>query len=144
MLDAEDDILVVGETADGREAARLARRYCPDIAVLDVHTTGLDGVEVAKRIKAKRLRTELIMLTDFGSDIHTQRFLRAGVVGCVPRSAVEKDLIDAVRTVARGGAFLYPESTRRIVETVRQWPPCGGGQPYDSAQTPTREGETQV
>ena len=117
LLEAEDDITVVGEAADGAEAVRLAAREKPDVLLMDIRMPGLDGIEATRMIAADlRLRTvHVIILTTFELDEYIFQALRAGAAGFLVKDTDAAELIRAVRTVAVGEALLSPGVTRRLI-----------------------------
>jgi DNA-binding NarL/FixJ family response regulator len=119
VLDAEDDLAVVGEAANGREAVDLARELAPDVVLMDVRMPELDGIEATRRIRERApadTPPRVLMLTTFDLDEHVYDALRAGASGFLLKDVRAADLADAVRTVARGDALLAPSVTRRLLE----------------------------
>ena len=117
LLDAEDDITVVGEAADGEEAVRLAARERPDVLLMDIRMPGWDGIEATRKIAADpRLGTvHVIILTTFELDEYIFAALRAGASGFLVKDTDAAELIRAVRTVASGESLLSPGVTRRLI-----------------------------
>ncbi|HET9379989.1 MAG TPA: response regulator transcription factor [Streptomyces sp.] len=120
LLDAEDDIEVVAEAADGRRALELARRHHPDIVLTDLRLPVVDGVETTRRIAADPAlsRTRVVVLTCDGSDVHVFEALRAGASGLLVDDVAPADLLHALRVVARGGALLAPSVTRKLINRL--------------------------
>jgi DNA-binding NarL/FixJ family response regulator len=117
LLDAEDDIAVVGEAADGDEAVRLAAREQPDVLLMDIRMPGLDGIQATRVIAAdpQLKAVHVIILTTFGLDEYIFAALRAGAAGFLVKDTDAAELIRAVRTVAAGEALLSPGVTRRLI-----------------------------
>jgi DNA-binding NarL/FixJ family response regulator len=117
LLDAEDDITVVGEAADGAEAVRLAARERPDVLLMDIRMPGLDGIEATRKIAADPALAgvHVIILTTFELDEYIFAALRAGAAGFLVKDTDAAELIRAVRTVAAGEALLSPGVTRRLI-----------------------------
>jgi DNA-binding NarL/FixJ family response regulator len=117
LLEAEDDLTVVGEAADGAEAVRLAARAEPDVVLMDIRMPGLDGIEATRLIAADPRLTavHVIILTTFELDEYIFRALRAGAAGFLVKDTDAAELIRAVRTVAAGEALLSPGVTRRLI-----------------------------
>ena len=120
ILDAESDILVVGEAADGSDAYELAGELTPDVVLMDVRMRPGDGIEATRRITRRREgaesnRPRVIVLTTFDHDEYVYGALRAGASGFLLKRSPPEDLVDAIRVVADGGALLTPELTRRLV-----------------------------
>ncbi|MFF0306157.1 response regulator [Streptosporangium sp. NPDC004379] len=116
VFDAEPDMEVAGEAADGEEAARLARRLCPDVVLMDVRMPGLDGIEATRRIVRDSPRSRVLILTTFDLDEYAFAGLRAGAAGFLPKNTRPQELLSAIRDVAAGEAALSPRVTRRVLE----------------------------
>jgi DNA-binding NarL/FixJ family response regulator len=117
LLERADDIVVVGEAADGDEAIALARAHRPDVVLMDVRMPGTDGLTATRRILAgERLPgVRVLVLTTFELDEYVFAALRAGASGFLLKDIEPDDLRQAVRTVARGDAMLAPAVTRRLI-----------------------------
>jgi DNA-binding NarL/FixJ family response regulator len=126
LLDANDDIRVVGEASDGREAVTRARTLRPDVVLMDVRMPRLDGIEATRALLADASSTtRVLMLTTFDIDEYVYEALRAGASGFLLKDALPAELAAAVRVVARGDALLDPAVTRRMIEHfVRAAPPA--------------------
>ena len=125
LLDAEDDLEVVGEAGDGAEAVALAAERLPDVALMDVQMPILDGIEATRRIAAEpRLAgVHVVILTNYGFDEHIFNALRAGASGFLVKDIEPADLLHAVRVAARGDALLAPAITRRLISEYVSRPP---------------------
>ena len=117
ILDAEPDLTVVGEAADGAQAVRAAVALEPDVVVMDVRMPGMDGVTATAEICA-RTPARVLMLTTFDLDEHVYDALRAGASGFLLKNMRRQDLVEAVRVVAAGEALLAPTVTRRLIAEV--------------------------
>jgi DNA-binding NarL/FixJ family response regulator len=117
LIDSEDDLEVVGEAGDGREAAELTARLRPDVVLMDIRMPGVDGIEATRRIVAdERLRdVRVVILTTFETDEYVFEALRAGASGFLVKDTEPPDLLRAVRVVAAGDALLSPGVTRRLI-----------------------------
>jgi DNA-binding NarL/FixJ family response regulator len=120
LLDAQDDIRVVGQAADGAEAVALSARLSPDVVLMDVRMPGVDGIAATRRIlgpdfPAARV-PRILMLTTFDIDDYVYDALEAGASGFLLKDALPDDLVHAVRVVAAGDALLAPSVTRRMIE----------------------------
>lgn len=125
MLEAQPDLEVVGEAADGREAVDLAVRLGPDVILMDIRMPYLDGIEATRRLldRAPQDRRVLV-LTTFDDDEYVYAALKAGASGFLLKSAPPSELVRAVRLIHEGQALLAPEITRRLVaDFVRRPPP---------------------
>jgi DNA-binding NarL/FixJ family response regulator len=117
LIDAEDDLEVVGEAADGAEALRLASELRPDVVFMDIRMPGMDGLEAARHItENERLAdVHVVMLTTFDLDEYVFEALRAGASGFLVKDTRPAALLEAVRVVAAGEALLSPGVTRRLI-----------------------------
>jgi DNA-binding NarL/FixJ family response regulator len=118
LLDAQDDITVVGEAADGEEAVRLAVAERPDVVLMDVRMPGTDGLEATRRIVGdERLGdVKVVILTTFDLDEYVFEAIRAGANGFLVKDTEPDELLRAVRAVLAGDALLSPRVTRRLIE----------------------------
>jgi DNA-binding NarL/FixJ family response regulator/class 3 adenylate cyclase len=131
ILEAEPDIRVVGEAADGRSAVDTVRRTRPDVTLMDIRMPELDGLKAAERILSDpELATAVLMLTTFDRDEYIYEALRIGASGFLLKDAPADRLLDAVRVAAAGDALLAPSVTRRLIEQfARAAPPAPGAVP---------------
>jgi DNA-binding NarL/FixJ family response regulator len=142
LLDAEDDIAVVGEAGDGREAVALARQKKPDVVLMDIRMPELDGLEATREVAADaRLGdVRIVILTTFELDEYVFEALRSGASGFLVKDTEPVDLLAAVRLVASGEALLSPSVTRRVIEEfasrAKEPPPSG---PLDELTERERE-----
>ena len=116
ILDARDDIEVVGEAGDGAEAVALARSLQPDAILMDVRMPRLDGVEATRRIVASGSPARVLILTTYDLDEYVYAAIRAGASAFLLKDVEPVQLVEAVRVVARGDALLAPTVTRRLLE----------------------------
>jgi DNA-binding NarL/FixJ family response regulator len=117
LLDLEDDIEVVAEAADGEEGVALAKKYLPDIALIDIQMPVVDGIEATRRIAADPALAgvHVVILTNYGLDEYVFNALRAGAAGFLVKDIVPQDFLHAVRVAARGDALLAPSITRKLI-----------------------------
>jgi DNA-binding NarL/FixJ family response regulator len=120
LLDAEDDIEVVAEAADGAAAVNLATTHVPDVVLMDVRMPELDGIEATRRIAADRRLQDvrIVILTTYETDEYVFDGLRAGASGFLVKDTSPTELLRAVRVVANGDALLAPSVTRRLIADV--------------------------
>jgi DNA-binding NarL/FixJ family response regulator len=117
LLDAEDDITVVGEASDGAEALTVCREVTPDVVLMDIRMPGVDGLTATRRIiEDRRLDgVRVLILTTFEIDEYVYEALRAGASGFLVKHTEPAELIRAVRVVAGGESLLSPGATRRLI-----------------------------
>ncbi len=117
LLDAEDDIEVVGEAGDGAEAIELAEQHRPDVILMDIRMPGVDGLTAARQITANRdlIDVKVLVLTTFELDEYVYEALDAGASGFLVKHTEPAELIRAVRVVADGDALLSPGVTKRLI-----------------------------
>src|SRR5260370_150307 len=133
LLDAEADLEVAGEAADGREAVALAHELRPDLVLMDIRMPELDGLEATRQITADpRLReTRVLVLTTFELDEYVFGALRAGASGFLLKGGEPAELLQAVRVVATGDSLLAPSVTRRLIEAYTARPDGATEPPID-------------
>jgi DNA-binding NarL/FixJ family response regulator len=124
-LEAEDDVEVVGEAADGAAVVELAARLRPDVVVMDIRMPGMDGIEATRRLTGLPGRpVRVLVITTFDLDEYVVDAIRAGASGFLLKDATPEDLLHAVRVVAAGEALLSPTVTRRLLDLYAgSWPP---------------------
>jgi DNA-binding NarL/FixJ family response regulator len=118
LLDAEADIEVAAEAADGAEAVALTAQHRPDVVLMDIRMPGTDGIEATRQIAAnpKLADVHVVILTTFDLDEYIFECLRAGACGFLVKDTDAAELIRAVRVAAGGEALLAPKVTRRLIE----------------------------
>jgi two-component system response regulator NreC len=119
LLDAEPDLEVVGEAGTGEEGVAAAERLRPDVAVMDLSMPGIGGLEATRRIAASGGKTRVLVLTMHGEEEHLLPVLEAGGSGYVHKRSADEELIEAIRTVARGDVFLYPNAAKLLLQGFR-------------------------
>jgi DNA-binding NarL/FixJ family response regulator len=134
ILEAEHDMMVVGEAADGHDAVRLVELYAPDVVLMDVRMPSLDGIEATRTIIASGALTRVLILTTFDLDEYAFSALRAGASGFLLKDVPPHELTQAIRTVGRGDAVVSPRVTRRLLEEYAdRLPDLSAGDPDDDA-----------
>jgi DNA-binding NarL/FixJ family response regulator len=123
VLDAEDDIEVVGEAADGTAAVSMCSALRPDVVLMDVRMPGHDGIEATRDIVAAGLPCKVLILTTFDLDDYVYAGLRAGASGFLLKDTQPADLVAAIRTIAAGDAVLAPAATSRLIRQFAATPP---------------------
>lgn len=124
VLDAEADIEVVGEAADGAAAITQAKALNPDVVLMDIRMPGVNGIEATAEI-TRTLDTKVLILTTFDLDEYAFGGLRAGASGFLLKDTRPAELIEAIRTVASGDAVVSPRITRRMLEMFAGQLPSG-------------------
>jgi DNA-binding NarL/FixJ family response regulator len=114
-IEAEDDMTVVGEAGDGREAIQLTARAAPDVVLMDIQMPVLDGLAATDELLRRSQPPAIIVLTTFDRDEYVFEALRAGASGFLLKNAPPEDLVEAIRVVARGDALLAPAVTGRVI-----------------------------
>jgi DNA-binding NarL/FixJ family response regulator len=142
ILQAETDLSIVGEAADGRAAVELARAARPDVVLMDVRMPVMDGIEACQLIRDHHADTRVMMLTTFDLDDYVHAALRAGASGFMLKDAPAEQLVDAIRIVANGDALLAPSVTRALIDEIARRP-TGDPTAYPGVDTLT-ERELEV
>ena len=124
ILEAEDDIEVVGEANDGAEAVALTRRLDPDVVLMDVQMPVMNGIEATREIVAlgREESSRVVILTTFDLDEYVYEGLKAGASGFLLKRTPAEDLVAGIRVVAAGEAPLAPSVTQRLIENFRSRP----------------------
>jgi len=129
ILDAEDDLDVVGEASDGLEAVAESKRLRPDVVVMDIRMPELDGIEATRRVLASESGAKVLMLTTFDLNEYVYDALRAGASGFLLKDVPPEQLAAGIRVVASGDALLAPSITRRLIQEFALADPPPPGPP---------------
>ncbi|HVI75500.1 MAG TPA: response regulator transcription factor [Anaeromyxobacteraceae bacterium] len=130
LLAATEDIEVVGQASDGREAIDACKKLDPDVVLMDIAMPGLGGIEAALEIRKEGMRAKVLILSQYEDREYVRRLLRAGVAGYVLKKSAGSELVGAIRAVQRGGLVLDPEVARAAME--ERDPQRAGGDPYEA------------
>jgi DNA-binding NarL/FixJ family response regulator len=125
FLEAEGDIQVVAEAADGQQAMALVAEHQPDVAVLDIQMPGVSGIEATRQIKGEHPDVQVLILTAYDDDPYIFALLQAGASGYVLKTAGSSDLVQAVRAVHRGESALDPAVAQKVVQQLTSGRPLG-------------------
>jgi DNA-binding NarL/FixJ family response regulator len=144
ILEAEPDLEIVGEAADGEEAIAEARRLRPDVVLMDIRMPRMDGVEATRQLASRSPDAEgalrVLILTTFDLDEYVVEALRAGASGFLLKDVPPEDLVEAIRVVAAGDALIAPSVTRRLLDRFAELsPPVEKAAPAGMDQLTERE-----
>jgi len=120
ILEMEENFKVVGEGADGEDAFRMVEEHKPDIILMDINMPHVNGVSAAEKIVSISSKTRIIMLSIHDDEEYVYRTLRAGASGYLLKEMGTSDLVEAVRVVASGGAYIHPKVTGKLIEEFRR------------------------
>ena len=137
LLGLQDDIEIVGEASEGKEAIEKAQELRPDVVVMDIAMPSMDGLEATRRILRKNPGIKVLVLTQYDNREYILSSIKAGASGYVPKRALGSELISAIRAVCRGDSFLYPSAAKALVEHFRQQ--AEETEPYDRLTARERE-----
>ena len=138
IVEAQPDMQVAGEAADGQDAIDLVRREKPNVVLMDIRMPRMDGLEATRQIVGM---TRVVILTTYELDEYVFDALSAGASGFLLKAAPPEDLIRAIREVASGDALLAPSVTRRLIEEFAKRPVPSGGRPKELDRLTEREVE---
>ena len=139
ILDAQQDIEVVAEAADGRQALACVREHEPDVVLMDIRMPELDGLQATRRLLNDDRSTHVLILTTFDLDEYVYEAMKAGASGFLVKDVRPEQLADAVRIVVTGDALLAPTITRRLIEQFVRRPPPTAGAPATLSELSERE-----
>jgi len=120
ILEAQDDMEIVGEASNGREAVQMATELKPDLVVMDVAMPELNGIEATRRLTGASEKTRVLALSMHKDAVYVREILRAGARGYLLKDAFDSDLVAAVRAVARGEGYLSPAVSDAVLADYRQ------------------------
>ncbi|QEM82058.1 MULTISPECIES: response regulator [Halomonas] len=115
LLNAEKDIEVIGEAADGEEAIAQTRQLAPDVVMMDIRMPGIGGLEATRKIRRLSLDTRILVVTAFIEEAFAQRLLEAGAHGFIGKGSHHEEMVEAIRSVFAGQRFVSPEIAQRLV-----------------------------
>ncbi len=136
LLDLYDDIEIVGEAPEGKEAIKKAQDLMPDVVIMDIAMSGMDGLEATRRIRKQSPKVKVLVLTQHDNKEYILSAIKAGAAGYIPKRALGSELASAIRAVYKGNSFLYPSATTALIEDyLRQVEE----EPYDRLTNRERE-----
>ncbi|HTU75195.1 MAG TPA: response regulator transcription factor [Trebonia sp.] len=144
LIEAQDDLEVVGEAADGSQAVDLAASLAPDVIVMDIRMPVMDGIEATWRITRSPSGSRVLVLTTFDLDQYVFEALRAGASGFALKSRPPEELLSGIRTVAAGEALLAPSVTRRLIAHFTDRAQATAKTPWGLGELTEREREVLV
>ncbi len=139
LLEAEPGMEVVGEAGTGEEGVAAVERLHPDVVVMDLSMPGIGGLEATRRIARMDQNARVLVLTMHGEEEHLLPVLEAGGSGYVSKRSADEELIEAIRTVARGDVFLYPNAAKLLLQGFRGKGERGEEDPLDKLTERERE-----
>jgi len=119
LLAAEDDIDIVGEAENGRQAVQMVKKFLPDVAVIDIAMPVLNGLEATRQIIRTVPQTKVLVLSSYSDDEYVQQLTEAGAAGYLVKQTAAIDLLKAIREVSRGNAFFSPAIAKRLRDQCR-------------------------
>lgn len=120
LLHLSEDIEVVAEASDGRQAIASVREYSPDVVVMDMAMPGMDGLEATRHIIKERPQTKILVLSQHDNERYVLPILQAGAMGYVLKRSFADELVTAIRTVHRGESFVPPALTKMVLANLRE------------------------
>ncbi len=120
LLSSEEDMEVIGEAENGRQAVMLAKKLPPDVVVMDVAMPLLNGLEATKQVLKNVPTTKVLVLTSYGDDECVQQMMKAGAIGYLIKQTAANDLLKAIREVYRGNSFFSPAIAKRLRDQCRE------------------------
>jgi len=137
LLSLHNDIEIVGEAAEGKEAIEKVRELNPDVVIMDIAMPGMDGLEATRRIRKKNHTVKVLVLSQYDNREYILSCIKAGTSGYIPKRALGSELVSAIRAVHRGDSFLYPSAASALIEDYLNRPT--GNDPYENLTARERE-----
>lgn len=139
VLEGNPEFSVVGEAANGHEALELVEKLKPDVAILDLALPGLNGLEVARRIRQRKLKTHLLVLSMHNTEAYVFEAIKEGILGYVLKESAPKDLVQAVKEAAAGRRYLSPPLTEQALQAYSEKINSRSLDPFDALTDRERE-----
>jgi DNA-binding NarL/FixJ family response regulator len=137
LLTTHEDMEVVGEAADGKEAIEKTQQLAPDVVIMDISMPRMDGLEAIRRIRKKQPGVKTLVLTQHDNQEYILSVVKAGASGFLPKKAVSSDLIAALRALRKGESFLHPQAASILIASYLQR--TDSLDPYDTLTARERE-----
>ena len=137
LLGLNEDIEIVGEASEGREAIEKTKELSPDLVIMDIAMPGIDGLEATRRIKKQNPNVKVLILTQYNNKEYILSAVKAGAAGYLPKRALGSELVSAVRAIQRGESFLHPTVATALIEDYQQQ--VTTQDPYDQLTPRERE-----
>src|SRR6267143_3236674 len=119
LHEAEEDMSVIGEAENGRQAVQMARRFQPDVVVMDIAMPSLNGLEATRQITRENPKSKVLILSSYSDDEYVQQLTDAGASGYLVKQTAAQDLVAAIREAKKGNAFFSPAISKRLLEHFR-------------------------
>lgn len=120
LLEAEQDITIVGEAETGRQAVQLARKLAPDVIVMDIAMPNLNGLEATRQILKEAPASKILVLSSYADDEYVHQLTEAGAAGYLLKQTAATELIKAIREARKGNAFFSPSISKRLLDHYRE------------------------
>jgi len=137
LVSLYDDIEILGEASEGKEAIEKVQELAPDVVLMDIAMPGMDGLEATRRIRKKNPAVKVIIITQHDNREYILSCIKAGAAGFVPKRALGSELLAAIRAVSKGDSFLYPSAASALIKDYLQQ--AKGEDPYDHLTDRERE-----
>ncbi len=136
LLDLYDDIEIIGEASDGKEAIEKVKELSPHVVIMDISMPSMDGLEAARLIKKEKPVTKILAVTQYDNKEYVIAAIKAGVAGFFPKKAQGLDIVSAIRKIYKNEYFLYPSAASALIDAYRD---KIKEEPYDHLTTRERE-----
>lgn len=141
LLEAEDDMKVVGEAETGLQAVQMSKRLRPDVIVLDVAMPVLNGLEATRQITREAPQTKVLILSSYSHDEYVRQLIEEGAIGYLTKQTAANDLLKAIREAVKGNAFFSPSISKRLLDQCREAFVDGGTIKKKTGRLTLREAE---
>jgi len=141
LLEAEDDMEVVGEAETGRQAVQMSKKLRPDVIVLDVAMPVLNGLEATRQIRHEAPQTKVLILSSYSDDEYVRQLIEEGAIGYLAKQTAANDLLKAIREAVKGNAFFSPSISKRLLDQCREAFVHGGPIKKQAGRLTSREAE---